>query len=734
MKLWRPQVLIPNVTAGLIAGLLTLTYSVSYAALIFSGDLAPYLSVGISSALIGAVVLGGVVALGSSLPFIIAGPDGNAAAILALIATTVSVQMAETASGEAIAVTIWVAILGSTLLTGGFLWLMGRLRLGRFIRFIPYPVVGGFLAGVGLLLAQGAFKVMTDTSPTLRNLPSFLASESVMLWLPGLVLAIALKWALGRFRHCLTLPTVLLAATLLVHGSLRLVGLNREQAIAQGWLLEPFASTNPLQPWQTLSWEEVQWSALVTQTGSLLTLFAVVAITILLCATSIEMATDQDMDFDQELCVAGIANVTTGMLGGMVGHLSVSRSLLSRQAGATHRLSGIVAAVFCGGVAIWGSAILAFLPKAILGGLLLYLGLGLLIEWVYEAYFRLSWVDYGLVLAILLIGAQFGFLAGVGVGLLIACLLFVITYSSLRVIRNTLSGLTYPSRHNRTFHEQRILRRNGHNIQIFVVQGYLFFGTAYSLLSDVRAYLEGLELESEQYLVLDFRLVSGLDSSALNSFIKMQHLAEQVNAYLIFTGLSPKIEATLRGKQGAIAPADPMCLVFPDLDQAIDWCEAKIIEQGTFRRKRFIPFAMQLEEFFPDPFQVRPFMKYLEKMKLAKGELLFHQGETAEALYFVESGQITTFLALEDGKTKQLQTSGPGTIVGEIGLYGQTQYAGSGITDKPTSVYKLSRRSLDQMQQEQPAIAAEFHQAVARILAGRLTQAVNGLEKLMLLQ
>lgn len=734
MKLLRPQVLIPNVTAGLIAGLLTLTYSVSYAALIFSGDLAPYLSIGISSALVGAVVLGIIVALGSSLPFIIAGPDGNAAAILALIATTVSAQMVETADGGAIALTIWMAILGSTLLTGGFLWLMGRLRLGRFIRFIPYPVVGGFLAGVGLLLAQGAIKVMTGTSPTLRNLPTFLASEQVMLWLPGLVLAIALKWALGRFRNCLTLPAVLLGATLLLHGVLRLIGLNRQDAIAQGWLLEPFSATNPLAAWQSMSLSTVQWSALVTQTGSLLTLFAVVAITILLCATSIEMATDQDMDFDRELRVAGIANLVTGGLGGMVGHLSVSRSLLNRAAGANHRLSGLVAALFCGGVAIWGSTILAFLPKAILGGLLLYMGIGLLIEWVYEAYFRLSWVDYGLVLAILLIGAQFGFLAGVGVGLLIACLLFVITYSSLQVIRNTLSGLTYPSRHNRTFHEQRILRREGQHIQIFVVQGYLFFGTAYSLLSDLRAYLEGLEVETEQYLVLDFRLVSGLDSSAINSFIKMKHLAEQVNAYLIFAGLAPKIEATLRGKQGAIAPDDPICKVFSDLDQAIDWCEAQIINRGTFRRKRFIPFALQLEEFFTDPAQVRPFMQYLEKMKLPTGELLFRQGEDATALYFIESGQISTFLVCEGNKTKQLQTSGPGTIVGEIGLYGQTFHAGSGVADKPTSVYKLSRRSLAQMQQEHPAIAAEFHQTVARILAGRLTQAVAGVEKLMLLQ
>ncbi|HEY9887811.1 MAG TPA: SulP family inorganic anion transporter [Candidatus Obscuribacterales bacterium] len=735
MKFWQPQFLIPNITAGLIAGLLTLTYSVSYAALIFSGELSPYLTLGISSALVGAVVLGLMVAIGSSLPFIVAGPDGNAAAILALIATTLATQLQETVAEPAIAVTIWVALLLSTLLTGIFLWILGRLRLGRFIRFIPYPVVGGFLAGVGLLLAQGAFKVMTGLSLTLQTVPSLLARENLGLWLPGLGLAIALKLILSRSRYFWTLPSVLLGATLMLHGGLWLAGLNRAEAIARGWLLAPFTSTNPLQPWQTLSWGAIQWSALFTQTGSLLTLFAVVAITILLCATSIEMATDQDMDFDRELRVAGIANCVAGGLGGMVGHLSVSRSLLNRAAGANHRLAGVVAALFCGSVAIWGSAILAFLPKAILGGLLLYLGLGLLVEWVYEAYFRLSRVDYALVLAILLIGARFGFLAGVGVGLLVACLLFVITYSSLQVIRNTLSGLTYPSRHNRTFHEQRILRQQSSNIQIFVVQGYLFFGTAYSLLSDIRPYIDHLpKPAAPQFLILDFRLVSGLDSSAINSFIKMKTLAEQAQAYLLFTGLSPKIEAALRGRQGVIQPKDAVCQIFPDLDQGVDWCEAKIIEQATLRRKRFIPFAMQLEEFFTDRDRVKPFMQYLEKRKIAAGELLFEQGNAATALYFIESGQISTFLELGEGKTKQLQTSGPGTIVGEVGLYGQTRYAGSGMADKPSSVYQLSRSALEQMQQEHPDIAAEFHQAVARILAARLTQAVAGVEKLMRLQ
>lgn len=735
MELQRFQFVLSNVSAGLIAGLLTLTYSISYAALIFSGDLAPYFYLGISSAFIGAVVLGIVVTLGSSLPFIIAGPDGNAAAILALIATALSQQlMAENIPKSAIAVTVWVAVLACTFLTGIFLWILGRLRLGRFIRFIPYPVIGGFLAGVGLLLTQGAFKVMTGLNLNIQNVTTFFERDVALLWLPGVLLAIALKWFLGRYRNRLTLPITLLTAMILIHGALRLGGINSAEAMKRGWLLEPFESMNPLQPWQTLSWSEIEWTILLTQTGSILTLFAVVAITILLCATSIEMATDQDMNFDQELQVAGIANMLTGSLGGMVGHLSVSRSLLNREAGATHRLSGIVAAVLCGGIAIWGTSLISVLPRAIFGGLLLYLGMVLLIEWVYDAYFRLSWVDYALVLTILLIGAQFGFLAGVGVGLVIACLLFVITYSSLQVIRNTISGLTYPSRYNRTFHEQRILRRQGKNIQIFVVQGYLFFGTAYSLLSDIRTHLEGQEPKATQFIILDFRLVPGLDSSALNSFIKMRVLIKQANAFLLLTGLSSKIETTFRGRQGMIEPGDSTCLVFSNLDQGVDWCETKLIEQGSLRRKRFVPFVMQLEEFFSDPDQVKPFMQYLEKIKVVKGDLLFEQGKASTDLYFIESGQISTFFVLADGQQQQLQTSGPGTIVGEVGFYGQTARAGSGIADKTTCVYRLSRSSLTKLQQERPDIAAEFHQVVGRILANRLTQAVAGVEKLMLLQ
>lgn len=155
LKVLQPGNLLPNFFAGLISGLVTLTYSLSFAALIFSGSLSSYLPLGISSALISAALIALGVACGSSLPFAIAGPDPNSSALLALVAASIATQLTAQNSPATIFPTVWAAIALSTIFTGIFLFSLGRLRLGRFVRFIPYPVMGGFLAGTGWLVVRG---------------------------------------------------------------------------------------------------------------------------------------------------------------------------------------------------------------------------------------------------------------------------------------------------------------------------------------------------------------------------------------------------------------------------------------------------------------------------------------------------------------------------------------------------------------------------------------------------
>ena len=152
--------LIPNLTAGLISGPLVIISSVSYAALIFTGELAPHLSVGIGVALFGAIILSAVMALTSSLPTILAVPQDNPAVLLALIAASMTSQLQVSGSPAEILPTV-IALLGvASLATGICFLVLGLFGLGKLVRLIPYPVIGGFLAGTGWLIVKGSMGVM----------------------------------------------------------------------------------------------------------------------------------------------------------------------------------------------------------------------------------------------------------------------------------------------------------------------------------------------------------------------------------------------------------------------------------------------------------------------------------------------------------------------------------------------------------------------------------------------
>ena len=103
---------------GLIAGLVTLTYSLSYAALIFSGDLEPYLPLGVGSVLMSAMLISILVALTSSFPFAIAGPDSNASALLALMAGAVVAVLPPEQAAERLLPTVFAVLIVATLSTG----------------------------------------------------------------------------------------------------------------------------------------------------------------------------------------------------------------------------------------------------------------------------------------------------------------------------------------------------------------------------------------------------------------------------------------------------------------------------------------------------------------------------------------------------------------------------------------------------------------------------------------
>ena len=158
-----------DVLGGGAASVLTITFGLSYALLIFAGPLAPYLSYGVAATFISSAVLATVIALGSSLPFAIGGPESSTAAMTGILASSLVERMAATDPSAPLLAPVLITLGLSTIVTGIVLCGFGMTRMGRAIRYVPYPVVGGFLGATGCLILLGAIRVITGHAPAIRH-------------------------------------------------------------------------------------------------------------------------------------------------------------------------------------------------------------------------------------------------------------------------------------------------------------------------------------------------------------------------------------------------------------------------------------------------------------------------------------------------------------------------------------------------------------------------------------
>lgn len=711
--------LLAAMVVGLTAGVIAVIRAISYSAIIFSGELESLSAVGIGLALFSSLVLGIGMALASTFPGTVAGAQAEPAVVLALIVASVLGAAGSVATeGDVAAILAIVAL--SSLLTGlGFL-LLGVFRLGNLIRFIPYPVIGGFLAGIGWLLVSGSFKTMTMKPLTLENLPYLVQGEMIAKWLPGVAFAFVLWGLQRRLRHYLTMPSVVCGAIALFYAATWLSGASIADLRAGGFLLGPFPGDGLWQPLTPTMLAKVDWFAILAELPAFGSVLIISVISFLLIASSLEVVTRRDIDLNHELRATGIANIVAGLGGGLPGYHSLSVSVLTHRMGAPVRLSGLIAAVLCGVVLFVGGDVLSFLPKIIVGGLLFYVGLDFLLEWGVEAWFRLTRSDYLLVLLVLAITAGVGFLEGIGVGIIAGLVLFTVSYSRVNVVKLALSGVEFHSNVDRSEALRARLKEQGDAIYVLKLQGYIFFGTANRLLNQVRGRVGERHRPPLRYAVLDFRRVNGLDSSAVLSLMRMVQHAQDHDFVVVLTGLTPVMENLLQ-REGIDPAKNRRVRFFSDLDHGLEWCENELLDLAETRATDYRdPLPDRLRRINPEAGDPASFMRYTEPVALKAGDYLVRQGEVSDDLYFIETGQVTAQLETSDGKTLRLRTMGPGTIVGEVAFYLGVPRSASVIADSPTTGYRLSKAGLAAMKRERPEIAAVFHEFIAHRLAERV--------------
>jgi SulP family sulfate permease len=727
LKGFQLKQLFPVATIGFAVGAITLPILLSFGVLIYSGDLASYASLGIGMTLFCAVVIQLVIAATGSLPGVVGGTQDSPAAILAVAGAAVSSAMIG-ASLEARFATVLAMVMLTTFLTGLVFILLGTFKLSRFVRFIPYPVVGGFIAGTGLLLMQGSFSVMLDGMPGIAKLFS---SDILMRWLPGMVFGIALVVATKKINHILVTPAVLLLGVILFYGYLFIFNISFVEARAAGMLLGPFPEGSLWKPISFALLKEVDWSLIAGQAHNIGAVIMISGVTLLLNASALELIGREDFDLNRELISTGLANMLGAFTGGSAGYHYLSLSALSMRSKVQSRWTGVFSAAVLMMALIFGSRILSFVPKYMVGGVLIYIGLSFLIEWIYDAWFNLPRLEYVLVLVIVVIVGWFGFLQGVTAGVLFAVILFVINYSRIDIVHNAFTGETYRSRVDRPAEHLALLNTRGSSINILQLDGFVFFGTAQALLNRVRERIKNQELPALRFLILDFRRVSALDSSAVFSFIRIQQMASANNFHLFLSDISPQSLATLR-KGGLDDRSDAFVHVYPTMDEAVGFCEERIIlDEGGSTVIRAASIQSQLQKVFSSKEAVDKFMHYLAREEMDEFHILIRQGDPPGAMYFVEYGELAARLEVANNKFMRLRTMGPGTTVGEIGLYLQIPSTATVAVNKKSILYKLTQESLRRMEMEEPMLASSLHRWIVLTLSRRLSDNNRTMEALL---
>ena len=710
-----------TVVAGIVIGAVEVIFAVSFAVLVFTGHLEFYfLDDGVGLYLAAAALTLAVMAWRAGSRGIVGGLQGTGAVLMAIVST--SAVSHATGSPQDVFLSAIAAVMVATVVCGVVLLVMGTRRRGDLIRFVPYPVVGGFLAGTGWLLVRGGLFAASGVSSYFTPLSDLLETSASQRLLPALAFGVILLVSVRVVKRPLVIPAVIAIGLVVFVAGMVATGSSIEELREGGWLLGPFkASRLWEQPWTLSTLGGADWFSVLESWAGIVTAVFVATLAILFNISGSELVLDRDLDTNQELRDAGVLNVVSGALGGIPGYHALSLTALAERMRVDARAAGLIAALVPLAAVVVGAEVIGLIPRMIVGGVLVFLGLAFLVEWVWDKRRVLPPLEYAVVLAILAGIIIWGFLIGVVIGLVLAVVLFAVSYGRIELVREVSFGETYHSNVDRPASERAELRGLTDRVQILRVSGFVFFGSTNRLLEKVR---HRVEEAPPRFLVIDLWRVTGVDSSAVVSFMKVLSLAEAHGFEVIFTGASDPVRAQLA--RGGVEETRGLAVFEPDLDRGLQRCEDALLSSPSLDEAKAEHPAASGPDGLPPGLAA-----HLERVSVPAGMVLLHQNEPPGDIYVLESGRLVVETSTHDGPRLRLRTLRPGVVVGEVTLYTDVPRTADVMAEVPSVVLKIGRAEIERLEREQPELAATLHRWLATQLAERLTDTMRTFDVLL---
>ncbi|MDD4881596.1 MAG: SulP family inorganic anion transporter [Gallionellaceae bacterium] len=719
-----------DVWGGLAAMLVALPSAIAFGVAIYSPLGGSLSAQGALAGILGATALGLVAPVFGGRPRLITAPCAPAAAVLSALAIGFAQQGLPAATAL-----LLLALIG--LLAGGIQIGLGLAGIGRLIRFIPFPVVSGYLSGVGLIIIGSQIPKFLG-APNGTRLLDAVATPAGWNWHSLLIGAVVLATMLLTPRVTRAVPAAIVALLAGAAGYLGLAQLDPalmttdHNPLLVGTLVsaEGSLTDNLSQHWLALS--GLGLGAVTGVIVPALTLAVLLSIDTLKTCLVIDTLTNSQHDSNRELLGQGLGNIASALVGGIPGSGTMGPSAINISSGGATRLSGLMAGVFSLATFLLLAPLIAWIPVAALAAIMIVVGFRMIDQHSLAFFFtRSTRLDFVVILAVILVALFGDLIAASGVGVALAMLLFIREQTRSSVVRTRIEGQEIFTRRAHSPQDLELLEQEGNETVVFELQGSLFFGTA----SQLHAALDP-ETGNRKYVILSMRRVQSLDVTATHVLEQIKSQLEEHDAYLVFCDIPKGLPSGLKMKRflketGIVRPTEK-ALAFRQLDDALEWIAMR--EVANCPIGEICPATIDL--------RAMPALKDCSEEALAAlaaavelrtvkaGKRVFKVGHTGKELFLIRSGLVKITLPIHKKDNYHLATSGPGEIVGGMSFIEGSGHSADAVAMTDTEVYALSHESFDALAAGHPGLALALAKYMALTLSARLHAAIRELEAL----
>lgn len=706
--------------------LVALPSSIAFGVLTYTVMGPEYAGAGAMAGILGAAALGLVAPLVGQTGGLISAPCAPAAAIL----SGVIAQLFAGKVGPGLAPTSILPLLALTaLLAAGLQVLYGAIGAGRSIKFIPYPVVSGYLSGVGILIALGQLPKLFGL-PKGTPLAQGLISPELWKW-EGLavgVVTIVLMGTAPRITRKVPAAIIGLLGGIIAYFVLALFSPGLLTLQGNPLVIGPIQASGSFLDaivGRATSLFSLNLASIQLIIIPALTLSVLLSIDTLKTCVGLDALTRSRHKSDRELMGQGIGNLASFLVGGMPGAGTMGATLVNVTSGGRTPRSGIIEGGFVVMALLLLSRPIAWVPIGALAGILL------VIAWRMfdRSMFRLlrypaGRLDFAVIAGVVIVSITVDLIAASGVGVALAILLFIRDQIRGSVIRRKYYLNQMSSKTRRLAPEREALNQHGDQGVFCELQGNLFFGTTDQLFSQL-----GPDLRIKRFILLDMRRVQSMDYTAAHLFEQMHAQLAERGGQLLFSGMPSGLLEQRNFEhylvQLGVVREGGGVMISETLDGALEWMEERILEAARVR-KRDEEQLLEVKDFDLfrgfDERRLSDLAACMRELSLAQGEKFFSLGDEGDEIFLVRRGSVRIMLPLEGGKRHHLATIGRGDFFGELSFLDRGVRSADVEAKGPTDLFALSRARFNVQSRSDPTFGVQVFARLAFTIALRLRQ------------